>query len=257
MRLVLVMLLSMVMLGGGIAPEAFSDEKGADYHTTGDVMRQVDATLKAARDQGKLALFALGANWCHDSRGFAHKLTDPAIQKVVDASYVTMLVNVGYYDQGLDVAHRFGRPTIFSTPTILIIDPETEQQVNEDSMHLWSRAASLSLPAMADQLARVADAHARDQSDLTAVQRDGLARIDAFEQRISKRITRGFAVVGPVLKAHQQGKSVDMDAVWDPLAALRRQLMKDVTAMRAQVRDHRGDTPVVLTFPTYSHGSGS
>ncbi len=241
------------VFGAMFSLEAITADKksGAEYHASINAMADVDTALRTARREEKLAFVALGANWCHDSRGLATKLKAPGIKAIMADSYVPVLVNVGYYDAGLDVAKRFGRPTIFSTPTVLIVDPETGKQVNADTMHRWSRSAAMTEAEMATYLTNIAEEAATDAPALSQAQRDAYARIADFESRVAARVIKGFAVVGPLLAAEDKGEDVDINSVWYPLAKLRNKLMKDVTALRQQVRTNKGNEPLDLTFPTY------
>lgn len=230
-------------------PHADSEHSDAPFQSPVNLMAEVDATLRQAKSEGKLALFALGANWCHDSRGFVAKLDHPDVKAVIADHYVSQLVNVGFYNEGFEVAARFGRPTLYATPTIIVVDPAEEKQINEDTMHIWRSAADLPVEAAVADLKAVAR---RGAQPLTDVQKAGLADIKAFEQRVSARITQGFAVVGPELAKDEAGADSRLSEVWGPLSRLRGQFQKDVIRLRAQVMAHQGAGPLDLTFPTYA-----
>lgn len=135
------------------APEAAEDDGPRPFDETRDAMSDVDAALARANTEDKNVLLVLGANWCHDSRGFAKKLADPQIEPIVEANYVVAFVDVGHRDRNLDVAKRFGVADLIGTPTLLILSGEGAL-LNADSVHDWRDAASRTIKETADYLER-------------------------------------------------------------------------------------------------------
>jgi hypothetical protein len=125
----------------------------APFDAARNAMADVDAALARASAEDRLALLVLGANWCHDSRGFAGKLADPAIAPVIDKSYVVVFVDVGQRDRNLDVARRFGVQDLVGTPTLLIVSG-AGALLNRDSVHDWRDADKRSAAEIAAYLER-------------------------------------------------------------------------------------------------------
>ena len=116
------------------------------YDLSRDAMADVDAALKAASENGTKALIVMGANWCHDSRGFAGRMERPEFETLLSDNYELVYVSAGdqprQNDQNADVSKRFGVEKISGTPTIFIVD-STEQVLNSESAGYWRNADSI------------------------------------------------------------------------------------------------------------------
>ena len=80
------------------------------------------------------------------------------------------------------------------------------------------------------------------------------AEIDQFEQQLAERVAAGYAVVGPMLEAHEAGNAPEeLDASWDELRDFRVSIPKDIRELRdeAQRRVSEGDRDIQLLFPEY------
>ncbi len=111
------------------------------YDARRDANADVNAALARAESNGTRVLLVLGANWCHDSRGFAAYAQRPALARLIDEAFELVYVDVGQRDRNLDVGARFGAPELFGTPTILVLDADG-RVLNRDTMHDWRTAAS-------------------------------------------------------------------------------------------------------------------
>lgn len=215
---------------------------------------EVTAALARAGASGKLGLVILGGAWCHDTEALISRMEAPALARVLSAGFETARVDVGYLDKGFETARRFGLPIYTHTPTVLIVDPQTERLVNaHDHWHSrdaakWSAAKAL----------RYFEAKAR-REDLTPVlpaalttERvyiNGIAQVDEFEMVQVRRIEAGYAVLGPKLAA----RSPDLTTLWAPLSKMRYRFPDDMWDLRRQVRRQveAGAEGVELTFPDY------
>jgi len=110
-----------------------------------DANAAVDAGLAQARNEGKLALIAMGGNWCHDSRAFAGWMQSDRFASLLADNFVLVYVNVGLPQTGdgfnLDIARRFGIDKIEGTPTVLVIDGQG-QVLNAQTAQDWRNTAS-------------------------------------------------------------------------------------------------------------------
>ena len=105
-------------------------------------MPVVDAALAEARENDRRLLLVLGANWCHDSRALARHFQDPELAALLEARFTTRFIDVGWRDSNQDVSARFGVPAVYATPTVLVIDPDSETLLNRDERSDWGSAAS-------------------------------------------------------------------------------------------------------------------
>ncbi|MCI5045335.1 MAG: thioredoxin family protein [Aquisalinus sp.] len=271
MRLISVFLLGLCVMAAcaqsasGIAPEsqaratavsAYDPETA--FQPSNREMEEVDEVLKRAADDDKLALIVMGANWCHDSRGFVKTLNNKRLGQVISDRYEVLLVDVGYLQRGRDVIERFGMPVIYGTPTVLVVDPEAELLINRNDMHRWRDAAridvdeaityftSMATPSALDEAAA---AHAEVEPALMAL----YAEIDAFERAQAARIYGGFARLAPMLAMDHKDRPDHFNDEWDQVRDLRYAITGDLADLRAEARrrSEAGETDISLTYPDY------
>jgi len=231
--------------------------KADPFQPTDHIMADVDAVLARAAAKGKLGLIIMGGNWCHDSRALVKRMDTPELSPILDASYETLLVDVAGLSDNMNVAKRFGRPVIYGTPTVLIIDPATGKLVNAHDMHQWRDAESISLEDTTDYFARMANTETRGTPPelVGNAQYAALtAGIDAFEKTQAERIYGAFAVVGPMLMMPKSERPETFGKLWMELSKFRYQITKDLAALDAEARAlaAAGDNSASLTYPTYT-----
>lgn len=100
------------LAGAADVPEPFDE--------TADARAGVDAAFAAAAQDGRKVLMILGGNWCHDSRGLAQDMADPALAAVIGENFHTVFVDVGRRDRNLWLARKFDIGPLAGTPTVLI-----------------------------------------------------------------------------------------------------------------------------------------
>lgn len=256
--------LSLTLLASFAAPStatfaAGDDDKKASveyFFPSENVMKDVDATLAKAKANNKLAVFILGADWCHDSIGLVERFDNPAMKKILDDSYEITLIDVAFFEHGLDVVKRFGQPTIFATPTVMIIDPVSEQLVNGHNMHQFKDAEAMGLEktisyfdTMRSQDAQTLAISGNGNADLTKL----LDGISTFEASQAIRIESGFQQMVPYLKIAKDKRPKKFMALWMELRPLRYGIADTVAALRKQAleRTAAGETNITLSYPEY------
>lgn len=261
-RATLLMLTFALISNVTLAPATFAasyDDKKASvelFFHSDDVMKDVDNTLARAKENNKLALIVLGADWCHDSRGLVSHFNDPAMKNLLAENYELTLVDVEFFEHGLDVVHRFGQPTIIATPTVLIIDPTSEKLVNSHNMHQFKEAAAMSLE---DTISYFDAMRSADNQTLPITSNGDaaletlLTEIDAFEATQAVRIEVGFQQMVPFLKVLKEETPKEFHDLWMELRGLRYAITGDMAALRQQAleRTKAGETDITLTYPTY------
>lgn len=235
------------------------------YIAAEDQMAEIDKSLAAAKKTGKLALIVMGANWCHDSRGIASNLYLPDIKESIEKNYELLFVDVGYYTKIKQVINRFGMPIIYSTPTILIVDPESEQIINKHNMLLMRDAASVSELETQEYFEDIANNREKlTKIAVTSKSSPQLRKlnqsIDDFEKLHAKRIYRAFSVIGPLIKEKNEGGDPkEFNKIWKAISKLRYTITDDLARLRKQANQialasdsnnpsHREK----LKFPKYS-----
>ena len=119
------------------APACADDRAGAVYDAQADAAAQIDEALIEAADRNVPALIVFGANWCHDSRGFADRvLNDAALAPFMAEHYALAFIDIGMRHRNLDQAARLGVEAVFGTPTLVIADSEGAV-LNAGTVHDW------------------------------------------------------------------------------------------------------------------------
>ncbi len=234
---------------------------GERYLPSKQQMLDIDNTLSKAKKANKLALIIMGANWCHDSRALATKLFLPEVKDTIESNYELLFVDVGYLTKVKKVITRFGMPVIYATPTVLIIDPKSEQQINGHNMHLWRDADKVSVSNTIEYFTDIAD---NQQNLLASLSKSNHANkvlletlnqsINQFEQHQAIRIYKAFTIIGPLLKEKKQGgKAKDFVKHWKAVAALRYKITDDLAVLRQQAIEisSAANSNKKLSFPEY------
>jgi len=246
-----------ICLGVVVGPvrAADTDPEGRLYQPSESPLADVQQALSRAGDGDRLALVVLGANWCHDSRALASRLHSSPLAELIQQNYELVFVDVGFYDKGRAVAQQFGDAHYYATPTVLIIDPLNGQLVNDEDRHIWGNAFNIDMSSSVRYFEKWAmnDTVADPVVDSTQLKRL-YAQIDQFEQQSAERVAAGYAVVGPMLEAYEDGNAPEeFDASWDELRDFRTAIPKDIRALRdeAQRRVSEGEKDIQLLFPEY------
>ncbi|MCI5046783.1 MAG: thioredoxin family protein [Aquisalinus sp.] len=228
------------------------------FQPSNKVMDEVDEVLARAAATDKLALIVMGANWCHDSRGFVQTLNNKRLGQVISERYEVLLVDVGYLQRGRYVIERFGMPVIYGTPTVLVVEPETELLINRDDMHRWRDAARIDVDEAITYFTSMATPSARDeaaaaQAEVGPALAVLFAEIDAFERAQAARIYGGFARLAPMLAMDHKDRPDHFNDEWYQVRDLRYAITGDLADLRAEARRRveAGETDISLVYPEY------
>lgn len=236
-------------------------KSGKVYIMSDDQMADVDSVLLSAKKSGKLALIAMGANWCHDSRSLAKKLHLPEVSEGLNNNYEVLFVDVGYLSHVKDVITRFGQPVIYATPTVLVIEPETGKQLNGHNMHQWRDAANLSVEDTIKYFADIANGKTQLLADLSEKNTQNSGRlkqlnsqIDDFQNFQAERLYKAFSVIGPLLEKEKNDEDApNLDSYWRTVAKYRYKITVDLAELREQANElaHSEELDGKLDFPDY------
>ena len=244
--------LSLLILSVSIVRASDEPTFDSPYQPSADVMADVDAALAQAREEDKLALIVMGATWCHDSRGLVRRLRDEDIAGVIDERYVTLYVDVAHLEAARDVNKRFGMPAIYATPTVMVVDPETERLTNARTMHQWRDADSISYPHTREYFVTEAETARQSPAPMSAQLRAYYDAIDAFEAAQAARLVVGYDIIGPQLAMGRGNYPDGFEKLWGEARRFRYQLTDDLLALRAKAEElaaaGRSDA---LVFPSY------
>jgi len=107
------------------------------YDKTANGTKQIADALKIAKRDNKRVLLQFGADWCI----WCHKLhdlfkTDPLVAKKLASEYVWVLIDVDDVNgkkHNEDVDVRYGRPTRFGLPTLVVLDADGKQLTTQNT----------------------------------------------------------------------------------------------------------------------------
>ena len=113
------------------------------YDKTADAWADVKAAMNTSKGNGHMTIVAMGANWCHDSRGLAAQFEKPRFQTLLNEYYELVYVDVGEKNRNVNIARHFGVDNIAGTPTVFVLSPEGNV-LNLETAPTWRNAASRS-----------------------------------------------------------------------------------------------------------------
>ena len=118
-----------------------AEDEPRPYESKADAEIDINHTLVAAKEEGKLGLLVFGANWCHDSRALAAHFEKPRFQTLLRSHYKMTYVDVGQKNRNIDLAQKFGVDDIVGTPTVFVTDSDGNV-LNLETAPTWRNAAS-------------------------------------------------------------------------------------------------------------------
>lgn len=125
------------------------------YDEQADAKAAVAKAKAQAKREHKKLLIDFGGNWCPDCRILAGIIALPEVKSFVEKHFVEVTVNIGRYDKNGDIAAHYGFPDrLKGVPTVLIVDPRTDQVINKDKTFALTDARHMSPQALADWLAQ-------------------------------------------------------------------------------------------------------
>lgn len=249
-----IVLMCLIQVACASQPEQPSPYPSTDSYAA--IFADMESARLRAQRENKLLMYVMGANWCHDSLGFVSKTENPAFRELIDQRYVVQLINVGELQFIREVITRYGEPVIYGTPTVLVVEPNTDTLLNGSTLPYWRNADAISLE---DTLAYF-DAFSPGQlpepvPDPTPALARALAEIDSFENSQAERIYLAYAELGAMISETEPGArpSQEFLAKWTNLAEMRSQITDDLVQLRSSAQQLAGSgaDPVVLNYPHY------
>jgi thiol-disulfide isomerase/thioredoxin len=123
------------------------------YDEKAEADRAVAKAFARAKASGKRVLVDMGGNWCPDCRILAGVMQLPEMARFLAAHYEIVMVDVGRFDENLQIPARFGIKKLVGVPTVVIAEPDGRTLNVSNSADLAS-AGEMRPQAIADWLAR-------------------------------------------------------------------------------------------------------
>jgi thiol-disulfide isomerase/thioredoxin len=121
------------------------------YDVNADAHAQVAAAFARAKANGHKVMLDFGGNWCPDCRMLAGVLDMPQVKQWTDASYETVMIDVGRENKNMDLAAQYGIK-IHAVPTVLMLTADGKL-LNKDDVFALANARGLSAQAVVNILA--------------------------------------------------------------------------------------------------------
>jgi thioredoxin 1 len=93
------------------------------YPDGAQAKQDIAAALAQAGKEKKRVLLDFGGNWCGDCQVLEIYFNAPANRALLERNYVLVPVNVGRYDENLDLAAKYGIPLARGVPALAVLDP--------------------------------------------------------------------------------------------------------------------------------------
>lgn len=87
-----------------------------------DPRARIAAAVRTAHYQGKRVLIYFGAEWWPSCRELNTFYDDPAVEQRMTADYVLVGVDVGDFDQNMDVSDEYGGAASAGIPALVVLD---------------------------------------------------------------------------------------------------------------------------------------
>lgn len=218
-----------------------------------NIQLEIDQAIVRAVEADKLFLLVLGAQWCHDSRGLAQQFSTDAMQTVLEQRFETVFVDVGYYQDLRELTAQYGYPGYFATPSVMVIDPNTKQHLNMQSMAMWNAADSVPSDEVIDYFKTVG-LESSAETVLSVEKQAQLKQVEDFAYTETARLFSGFEQLGPMVQLAVDGDLADdtqLRALANEIYEFRMTLQKDIHRLHKAVKTSSKDASSVINFPKY------
>ena len=222
-----------------LAPASFAeDDHPRPFDENYAALPVVDEAIETARAENKRVLLVLGANWCHDSRGLAHHFEDPELSALLADNYVLRFVDVHWFNENQAVMRRFGVTTVYGTPTVFIIDPDTDTLLNRAERSQWTSAASAPIEDVRAYFSRYASSGEQsiDLVQTSLIYQSMMIEIDLFEDDEGMRMAQAFTDLARWRAMDSSERPDNYSDLANELDSWRRQLPRDVVDLRGEAR---------------------
>lgn len=118
----------LTLLGSKVTPTAINATESTGrpiYDPHANASDAIAQALAQAKVDHKRVLLDFGADWCPDCQVLAQLFEDPKVKPFLDAHYHVVRIDVGQWDNHLDVANRYGNPIEKGIPAVVILDADS------------------------------------------------------------------------------------------------------------------------------------
>lgn len=95
---------------------------GVIYPDASRAAGDIAAALRRAQAEHKRVLLDFGGNWCYDCHVLDLAFRHSSLTPLLDANYIVVEINVGEFNQNLDLARRYQVPLQKGVPALAVLD---------------------------------------------------------------------------------------------------------------------------------------
>lgn len=92
------------------------------YPDPTEARTDIGLALVVSKREHKRVLLDFGGNWCYDCHVLDAAFHYPAIERILDPNYVVVHINIGQYDENLDLADKYQIPLKKGVPSLAVLD---------------------------------------------------------------------------------------------------------------------------------------
>ncbi len=118
---VCLVLLSAAQSADSITPLPRPSQLKPIYSATANAKTEIAEALKHAKSDNKRVILVFGGNWCFDCHILDAAFKDAQIAPLVDENYRIVHVDVGQFDQNLDIAKQYNVNIKKGVPALAVL----------------------------------------------------------------------------------------------------------------------------------------
>ncbi|HXT87423.1 MAG TPA: thioredoxin family protein [Verrucomicrobiae bacterium] len=101
------------------------------YPNAAQAKADIAAALASASRDRKRVLLDFGGNWCYDCHVLDETFHYPEVARILDPNFVVVHINIGQYDQNLDLASKYQIPLKKGVPSLAVLDSKGKLLVSQ------------------------------------------------------------------------------------------------------------------------------
>ena len=116
-----------------LLPQPTEDNPGPNpiYPNAAEAKADIAAALASASRKHKHVLLDFGGNWCSDCHVLDAAFQSPDVARILHPNFVVVHINIGQYDQNLDLAAKYQIPLKKGVPSLAVLDSKGDLLVSQ------------------------------------------------------------------------------------------------------------------------------
>lgn len=109
------------------------DPKPNLYPDAAEARTDLGVALSVAAREHRRVLLDFGGNWCYDCHVLDETFHYPDVARILDPNFVVVHINIGQYDQNLDLAAKYQIPLKRGVPRLAILNSKGQLLVSQQN----------------------------------------------------------------------------------------------------------------------------